>query len=457
MKRAGVLLFGLLLGFSLRAQQQTQQQQQQAALPEEQQVFFYEAINFIADDSTTSRVDIPYRIDQQFFIAVKNTDPSLPYQFKRRGEVLVELLDENGVSKARDIHRFEFGDNNGEAKSEDKSWHEGLVSFAVPPGEYTIVLEIDDLESERKFLDRNRKIVAKKFDGFTVETSTPVFMQATSAESPELLVPINYGGNLAFGKGASIFLQLHSKDLSTEPVRVEYSIATQNFLYQEPKVVLADTIAQLPLIHKYSPTVKPESATPVYTLTTAQPSTHTAAVIIPLKAETLPLRPFTLSVKIRQGALEAAIQQPFRMVWPEMPMSLRDIDFALEALRHITREDELDSLKSGSRDSRLTHLEKFWKKKDRTPNTEYNEVMVEYYRRVDHAMRAFSSMRGFDGHKSDRGRIYILYGPPTKTQRSLDPSTGYQEVWIYEKQNKKFVFVDQSKSGNYTLVATQNL
>jgi hypothetical protein len=83
--------------------------------------------------------------------------------------------------------------------------------------------------------------------------------------------------------------------------------------------------------------------------------------------------------------------------------------------------------------------------------------MVEYYRRVDHAMRAFSSMRGFDGHKSDRGRIYILYGPPTKTQRSLDPSTGYQEVWIYEKQNKKFVFVDQSKSGNYTLVATQNL
>lgn len=138
-------------------------------------------------------------------------------------------------------------------------------------------------------------------------------------------------------------------------------------------------------------------------------------------------------------------------------MSLRDIDFALDALKYITRDSELDSLRSGPREVRLKHLEEYWKTKDRTPNTAYNEVMEEYYRRVDYAMRTFGSLRGTDGFKTDRGRIYILYGPPSKTERALDPAAGYQEIWVYEKQGKKFVFVDQTKSGNYTLVSTQNL
>jgi GWxTD domain-containing protein len=164
-----------------------------------------------------------------------------------------------------------------------------------------------------------------------------------------------------------------------------------------------------------------------------------------------------MTLTLKQGALESSVEWTFQMVWPEMPLSLRDIDFALEALRHITTEAELDSLKRGTRETRLRHLEEFWRAKDKTPATAFNEMMVEYYRRVDYTMQAFSSMRGGDGYKSDRGRIYILYGPPTTTERSLDPAAGYQEIWVYEKLGKKFVFVDQSKSGNYTLAATQNL
>ncbi|RPH31043.1 GWxTD domain-containing protein, partial [bacterium] len=56
-----------------------------------------------------------------------------------------------------------------------------------------------------------------------------------------------------------------------------------------------------------------------------------------------------------------------------------------------------------------------------------------------------------DGSRTDRGKIYILYGPPTSMDRSLDPAAGFQETWIYEKLGKRFVFKDQSKSGNYVL------
>ena len=104
-----------------------------------------------------------------------------------------------------------------------------------------------------------------------------------------------------------------------------------------------------------------------------------------------------------------------------------------------------------------SELSQFWKKKDSTPETAYNEVMVEYYRRVDHATRFFGTLRDPDGFKSDRGRIYILYGPPTNTERTLSPSSGYQEEWTYANAGKRFIFADESKSGNYVLVSTQSL
>ncbi|MBX2990292.1 MAG: GWxTD domain-containing protein [Bacteroidetes bacterium] len=452
MKRMMVVLTAVLLISSVRAQQQgTPQPQVQAETP---QFVFYEAINLVDQDSTRSRIDIPYRIDNNFFIAVKNTEASLQSPFMRRGEVLIELLDKNGMSKARDISRFTNPAFSTESLSDEKNWHHGIASFSVEPGEYTIVFEIDDLESERKFLERNKKIEAARFAGTTLLVSTPVFIQTVRNDT---LMLQNFGGNIGFGSTASLYLQLYSDVLTAEPVRVEYTISTQPFMFQDPKVMASDTINQLPLLQPRPSVGAAENSAPTYILAPDDGGENTSAILVSLGAEKLPLRPFMLEMRIMQGTLSATLKKPFLMVWPEMPSSLRDVDFALEALRHITREEELDSLRRGQRDARLRSLEEFWKQKDRTPDTDYNEVMVEYYRRVDYTMRTFSSMKGGDGYKTDRGRIYILYGPPSKTERSLDPNAGYVEVWLYEKLGRKFVFRDQSRSGNYTLVATQNL
>jgi len=455
MRCAGVLVvvvFGVMMA---GAQQRgdSPNRPSQAGQGEEQQFLFYEAVNLTAGEQDLSRIDIPYRIDEQFFIAVRNTDRSLLFPFRRRGEILIELYDKKGISKARDIHRFEAGAENTEPRFDVKSWHTGISSFTVAPGEYTIVVEVDDLESERKFLDRSRTITAKKFDDGTLQTSSTMFVE-TKPEGN--FSPVAFGGNLSFGTQAALLFQLHSTKLTDEPVRVEYSISTQEFLYKDPELILKDTLELKPDA-KSNLMLKSQDARYPYEPSGENASPNTALLVVPLHTEKLPLRPLRLEMKVRQGELETSVNLPFRMVWPEMPQSLRDIDFAIEVLRHITRESELDSITSGTRDTRLEHLEQFWKKKDQTPDTQYNEVMVEYYRRVDHTMRAFGSIRGGDGYKTDRGRIYILYGPPTKTERTLDPSAGFQEIWTYEKQSKKFVFLDQSKSGNYTLVSTQNL
>ncbi len=456
MKRLMVLAAQLLALMAMQAQHSAHPPQQMETQVNDQPSYFLEAVNLAADVPGKSRVDILYRVDTQFFVAVRNTNPDLPSPFVRRGEVLIELFDRNDVSKARDIRRFEIGETYPESLPAQITWQEGVASFTVDPGDYRVVLEVDDLESSRKYLDNKRRIEAKAFDGNTTETSSLMFIFPPDSSRPDVVTPINFGGDMLFGAGAALFVQLQSPELTSEPLRVEYSIATQRFFLQEPKTIVADTLPAFQVLPASSPARLTNTPTS-YSLAVPTSTPSLRAVIIPVKAEKLPLRPFTLEMTITQGKVAFSFRRQFKMVWPDMPQSLRDIDFALEALRHITRPEELDSLKAGSQNTRLTHLEEFWKAKDRTPDTEYNEVMVEYYRRVDYAMREFSSIRGNDGYKTDRGRIYILYGPPTKTERMLDPQTGYQEIWTYDKQGKKFVFVDQSKTGNYILVATQNI
>jgi GWxTD domain-containing protein len=189
----------------------------------------------------------------------------------------------------------------------------------------------------------------------------------------------------------------------------------------------------------------------VHYLVSKDPASLFTGVLVPLPAEQLRLRMFTLDFTVTAGSRQEHRSIQFRTVWPDMPFSLRDVDLALEALRFIVTPETLDSLREGSFGERRDHLETFWRLRDKTPGTVENELMAEYYRRVDHAMRTFGTLRVPDGSRTDRGKIYILYGPPTSMDRSLDPVAGFQETWTYGKLGKKFVFVDQSKSGNYVL------
>lgn len=455
MKRAVALMMMLAGSLTYAQREMTPPQPQYDRLfAEEAPGVFFFPVNFVGDTPERSRIEVLYRIDVRFFVPVRATGAATTDPFVRRGEILVELVNEAGISTARDIRRVEIGEKDTDVIPEAKVWHEGVASFSVEPGEYTIVFEVDDLESSRQFLDRKQKIRAEAFKGDGVLTSTPLFVLPQS--DTHTFVPVNIGGDMLFGKGARLFVQVYAPKLTNAPVRVEYSIATQRYFLQESRVVATDTIEALQSLPHPSP-IRLAGTPTAYMLAPFDTNQSVQAFLIPLKAEKLPLRPLTLKLQITQNALKVPIEREFTMVWPDMPMSLRDVDFALEALRHITRPEELDSLKSGTQNTRLKHLEEFWKAKDRTPDTEYNEVMVEYYRRVDYTMRAFSSIRGGDGYRTDRGRIYILHGPPTKTERMLDPQAGYQEIWTYEKLGKRFVFLDQTKNGNYILIASQNI
>ena len=451
MKHVAAIIIGLL---TLLQSVQGQQQGNEPRPEPIQQFLFYEAINLVCTDSTQARVDLHYRVDIEFFIPVRNTDPSFPADFKRRGEVLIELFDSLETSKARDIDRFEIGATTSEQKLPTKQWYQGIASFTVPPGPYKIIFELDDLESERKYLNKDLSIRAVKVEGKDFKASSPLFIYWLEQATPDSIVSQNFGGNLLFGRKGALFFQLASSNHSDEPLHIEYSFSTPQTRFRDPETIISDTAHYIMLKNRLpNPKGGRDSVGYVLAPETAQRS---ISIIVPLPSEKLPLRPLDLLVKVRRDTAEIKLTKSLQMVWPDMPLSLREVDFAIDALRYISREEQRDSMKHGSFEDRRKMLEEFWKPKDKTPETAYNEVMTEYYRRVDYAVKNFGTLRNPDGSKSDRGRIHILHGPPTKIDRALDPA-GFQEIWSYENLGKKFIFMDKTKSGTYELVSTQNL
>jgi GWxTD domain-containing protein len=113
-------------------------------------------------------------------------------------------------------------------------------------------------------------------------------------------------------------------------------------------------------------------------------------------------------------------------------------------------------------------IEQFWYRRDTDPMTPTNEFKEEHYRRIAYANERFAS--GIPGWMTDRGRIYIIHGPPVEIQSH--PSGGsYQrpmhegggqtstfpfEIWRYRHIDSigsdiELEFVDPSMSGEYRL------
>lgn len=91
----------------------------------------------------------------------------------------------------------------------------------------------------------------------------------------------------------------------------------------------------------------------------------------------------------------------------------------------------------------------FWRRRDPTPDTEANEFRDEYFRRIAQSDRLFHG-EGRPGWMTDRGRIYVLFGPPAERQ-TFPMERRCQEIWFYGAF--PVVFEDQDCTGNFVLVA----
>jgi GWxTD domain-containing protein len=147
------------------------------------------------------------------------------------------------------------------------------------------------------------------------------------------------------------------------------------------------------------------------------------------------------------------------------PMSEASKQWLEEVVPYIITAREKDVfLNLPTESDRGQFIETFWKKRDPNPQTPENEFKLEYYRRIALANKFFGA-GGVPGWRTDRGRFFILLGPPKEIERDLSPSAsvltisqGPKETWQYWglpnpnlPYNLEITFVDKFGTGNYML------
>jgi GWxTD domain-containing protein len=134
----------------------------------------------------------------------------------------------------------------------------------------------------------------------------------------------------------------------------------------------------------------------------------------------------------------------------------KQLDSMAAPLMYIAETGEMAVYKSDlSPQAKVRFLVGFWAKRDPTPGQPGNVARDEYYERIGFIDRAFRDPgRGTTpGWRTDRGRIYLKYGPPDdKWERPQEGNTPPLEVWRYTKtRNRYFIFADRGRIGLFSL------
>ncbi len=138
-----------------------------------------------------------------------------------------------------------------------------------------------------------------------------------------------------------------------------------------------------------------------------------------------------------------------------------------EDVRWIITDEERSAFMQLSNDEeRDQFIEAFWQRRDPTPDTEENEFKEEHYRRMAYANEHFAA--GIPGWKTDRGRMYIVFGPPDEIeshpsggtyQRPMEEGGGTTSTFPFEDWRYRYIegigqeviieFVDSCMCGDY--------
>lgn len=165
----------------------------------------------------------------------------------------------------------------------------------------------------------------------------------------------------------------------------------------------------------------------------------------------------------RQKAIQKEMESPYKK-WINGPISYIITPQERAAFKKLTTDEERDRF-----------IQEFWRRRNPNPGSPENTFKEEFYRRIAYANEHFSS--GIPGWRTDRGHIYIMYGPPDEIESH--PSGGsyvpnpnelpyagpgasttmvtYPFVdWYYHYipgigENVKLEFVDPTMTGEYHL------
>ncbi|MGA7755730.1 MAG: GWxTD domain-containing protein [Candidatus Sulfotelmatobacter sp.] len=182
----------------------------------------------------------------------------------------------------------------------------------------------------------------------------------------------------------------------------------------------------------------------------------TAAAPAPGQEATDPLKRPTneKQKKKNERALKQELSKPYKK-WLDEDVIYIITDEERAAFKQLSNDEERDNF-----------IEAFWQRRDPTPDTEENEYKEEHYQRIAYANEHFAA--GVPGWKTDRGRIYIVFGKPDEIEshpsggtyeRPMDEGGGETSTFPFEDWRYRYIegigqeviveFVDSCMCGEY--------
>jgi GWxTD domain-containing protein len=166
-------------------------------------------------------------------------------------------------------------------------------------------------------------------------------------------------------------------------------------------------------------------------------------------------RPVTEKDKKKNAkALKQELSKPYKK-WLDEDVVYIITDEERAAFKQLSNDEERDNF-----------IEAFWQRRDPTPDTEENEFKEEHYQRIAYANEHFAA--GVPGWKTDRGRIYIVFGKADEVEshpsggtyeRPMDEGGGETSTYPFEQWRYRYIegigqeviieFVDTCMCGEY--------
>lgn len=146
-----------------------------------------------------------------------------------------------------------------------------------------------------------------------------------------------------------------------------------------------------------------------------------------------------------------------------------------EEVIYIISQAEKEVFQSLRKDEeRENFIKSFWRRRDPTPDTPFNEFREEHYRRIEYANENF--FEGKTGWRTERGRVYIMFGPPDFIESNPGGGRGFlfdraetaefpSEIWSYRYipglksriGRVEFTFINYYNAGSYQLASNPAL
>jgi GWxTD domain-containing protein len=136
-------------------------------------------------------------------------------------------------------------------------------------------------------------------------------------------------------------------------------------------------------------------------------------------------------------------------------MSEEELDDLFAKSVYIASEAEKDRYEALTTvEAKREFMYTFWRARDENPSDDRNQYYQDYLKRIAESNAKFTAAKK-DGWKTDRGRVYLIYGPPSEIERYPNQiETKPYEIWRYEslEGGVSFVFGDITGFNDYQLL-----